>query len=197
VTEIKLLFSLIATALAIISFIPYTRDICRGKTKPHAFSWFVWALLAFIAAAAQLADGGGVGALALIVTGVLSLGIAGYSFFKGTVDITRGDWTSLTVSLAAIPLWLATKNPLWSVLLISIIDVVAFWPTFRKSYHLPHSETLSVYWLSTFKHALAIAALQNYSVVTVLYPLSLAVTTLFFTLMLMVRRKTIVEKIVR
>jgi len=49
---VKETIGLIAVALAIIGHIPYIYDIYKGKTKPHIFTWVVWAIvtvLAFIA----------------------------------------------------------------------------------------------------------------------------------------------------
>ena len=135
-----------AIVIGIYSYIPYFRDIVAGRTKPHAFSWFVWALLTGIAFFAQLHGKGGAGA------------------------------------------WV-TDDPVGSVILITIIDALAFVPTFRKSYHKPNEETASTYSLSALKFAVAIAALSTVSVTTALYPLSLVVTNGVFVMMLLSRRK--------
>lgn len=38
--------ALIAVALAFVSYSFYIRDIFAGRTKPHAFTWGIWAVLA-------------------------------------------------------------------------------------------------------------------------------------------------------
>ena len=43
-----------ATVIGVVGYVPYFRDIFRGTTKPHPFSWFLWALLAGIAFAAAV-----------------------------------------------------------------------------------------------------------------------------------------------
>jgi hypothetical protein len=189
--DTKVLLGVVATAIAVMSYIPYVRDVRSGKTKPHGFSWLIWALLAYIAGTAQLAGGGGFGAVVTLVTATISLWIAFISIRGRTVAITRGDWISLAAGLAAIPLWVLTREPLPSVALVSFIDLVGFWPTIRKSYHAPHGETSSTYWLSTIKHCLSVAAQQRYNLVTVLYPGSLALITLLFVVMLAVRKRSI------
>ncbi|HEX3082123.1 MAG TPA: hypothetical protein VHQ86_02620 [Candidatus Saccharimonadia bacterium] len=182
------LFSILATALAVVSYAIYIHKIRQGHTKPHAFSWFIWAIITYIAGAAQLSAGGGLGSLVAFTTGTISLWISYHSFRSRAITITRQDWVSLVVALAAIPVWVATKNPLLSVIIISVIDLVAFWITIRKSYHLPYSENLTQSVLSTIKHMLTIAAQQQINPVTVLYPASLAMTTAGFTVMLIIRR---------
>lgn len=186
--NIKLVLSVIATLIACVSYVPYIRDIRRGKTKPHAFSWFIWALLAYIAGFAQIAGGGGVGAAVTLVTATISLWIAYIAFKDGSVKITLGDKLSLAAALFAIPLWIITKQPLLSVVIVSFIDVIGFWPTIRKSFRSPEQETISTHLLSTIKHCVTIAAQQKYNLVTVLYPASLAITTGLFVLMLVVGR---------
>lgn len=197
--EIKTALSLLATAIAIVSYVPYIRDMRLGKTKPHAFSWLIWSILAYIAGIAQLTNGGGVGSMVALVTATICLWIAVVAYEDGSVAITKSDWASLISAIAAIPVWLITKQPLLSVIIISVIDVVGFWPTFRKSFNAPHQETLSTHYLSTIKHVITIAAQQRYSLVTVLYPASLGATTALFVAMLLFRRPrvSISERIIR
>ena len=181
--------ALIAAVISVLSFIPYFRDILRGANKPHAFSWLVWSFLTAIGFAAQVVGGAGAGAWATGITAFFCFIITGLAFKKGEKNITRGDWICLLAALAAIPLWLLTKGPLLSVILISIIDLIGFIPTIRKTLKKPHEETLSVYAISTVKFALAILALEHYSLVTWLYPTCLATQNAVFVGVIWVRRR--------
>ena len=60
--KMKTALGIFAILIGIYSYIPYFRDIFTGRTKPHAFTWFVWFLLTAIAFFAQLAGNGGAGA---------------------------------------------------------------------------------------------------------------------------------------
>jgi len=170
---IKVLLGGSATVLALVGYVPYFRDIFRGKTKPHAFSWLIWGVLTAIGYAGQVSDGAGAGAWVTGLTAAVCFFIFALAVFRGEKNITRGDWLCLIFSLSAIPLWIFTNSPFWSVILITVIDIVGFLPTFRKSYFKPHEETAVTYTLSSVKFGLSILALQNYSVITVLYPASL------------------------
>lgn len=180
-----------AVIIALISYIPYFRDIFAGKTKPHAFTWFIWGLLTGIAFFAQLAAGGGVGSIVLGFTALY----CGFIFVAGLVvgrkNIAPVDWVFLAGSLFALGLWALTDNPLWSVVLVTVVDAVAFIPTIRKAYRNPYSETLITYLLSGIKFIVAIFALENYSVTTILYPASLVVMNGLFVAMLQARRKVV------
>lgn len=59
--EYKIFLGYLAVVIGIVSYIPYITNIFRGKTKPHAFSWLVWAVLTGIAFAAQIVENGGAG----------------------------------------------------------------------------------------------------------------------------------------
>ncbi len=73
-----------------------------------------------------------------------------------------------------------TSTPFWSVILVTMIDFVGFLPTLRKSLLKPFEETLSIYVLTSLKFFLALLALQDYSVITALYPAYMIVVNLLF-----------------
>lgn len=167
----------------------YLRDIFRGKTKPHAFSWLVWSIMEAIAFTAQVVKHGGAGAWVTGASAAISFFIFLLALAKGKKDFPWFDWIALAISLIAVFLWWLTKEPTMSVILVVIVDAAAFIPTFRKGYHKPFEETITEYELSTFKHLLGILALQAYSISTWLYPASLVMTNSLFVLLLIVRRK--------
>jgi len=181
-----------AVAIGIFSYLPYFRDVFAGKTKPHAFSWFIWGLLTGIAFFAQLHDNAGPGAWATGITAVVCLAMAALALKVGRQNIAPVDWLFLAGALVALALWAITKNPLGSVVLVTLIDAMAYIPTFRKSFHKPQEETLITYSLAALKFAIAVAALDKFSLVTVLYPLSLVITNTIFVSMVLVRRKSLV-----
>jgi len=187
--EYKNILTGLATVVGIIAYIPYFRDIVGGRTKPHVFSWFVWGLLTAIAFIAQVSDGAGPGALVTGFTALASFVFVAMALKWGEKHITRTDWASLVGALVSLGLWLVTKTPLLSVILITIIDALAFYPTFRKSYFKPYQETMVTYTLSGLKFALAVAALDRWTVITALYPLSLVVMNWVFVGVLVVRRR--------
>lgn len=179
----------VATLIALYSYIPYFRDIFAGKTKPHAFSWLVWFLLTAIGFVAQVQDGGGAGAWVTGFTAFIAFFIFIEALRRGEKNITRLDWIFLMASSLTMGLWALTEAPELAVVLITIIDALGFAPTFRKAYHRPDQETAITFTLSAIKFIIAIIALSNYSLVTVLYPASLVLMNTVFVIMLMIRRK--------
>ena len=144
-----------------------------------------------IAFSGQIHDKGGAGAWSVGLTATVMFVIFGISLVKGERDIRPFDWFCLGGAFVSLIPWLLTDNPLLSVVLITLIDALGFLPTVRKSYNKPHQETLITFALSTLKYALVVIALQNYTIVTTLFPLSLVIMNGLFVIMLLIRRKQV------
>jgi hypothetical protein len=104
------------------------RSIFVANTKPHAFTWLVWGTVMAIAFSAQLSDKAGAGSWATGLSAAFCLGIGVLALFRGEKHITRGNWVAFLATSLAIPLWVVTSDPLWSVLLVTGIDAVALLP---------------------------------------------------------------------
>jgi hypothetical protein len=164
-------FGLLSLVLSIVSYVPYLRSIFVANTRPHAFTWLVWGAVMAIAFVAQLHGRAGAGSWATGLSAAFCLCIGVIALFRGEKHITRGDWIALLTTLAAIPLWVATSDPLWSVLLVTAIDAVAYYPTFRKSWAKPDEELASKYVLTVVRYLFSLLALERYTIVTTVYQL--------------------------
>jgi hypothetical protein len=181
----KEIFALIGILFMLASYSIYIYSIFKGETRPHPFSWFIWGLLTAIGFFAQMSDGAGVGAIITALSAIISFFIAGIGYIKREhITISKSDKWAFILSLTAIPLWMITQTPLWSVILITLIDGAGFYPTFRKSWYFPKQESSLSYTLGGFKHFFTIMALEHYSITTALFPFSLVLTN--FTLIAMI-----------
>lgn len=178
----------VAVVLTFVGYIPYIIDTIKGKTKPHIYTWFIWGLVTAIAFGLQMADNAGPGAYTTLAAAIVCFVIFLFGIRQGSHDITQSDTVFFLLSLLALVLWLFARQPVISVLLVSTIDMLGFIPTVRKSWHKPHEETLSSYLTNTFRFALAILALQRYTLVTMLYPITWIVANGLFSVFLIVRR---------
>ena len=192
--DYRILFAILGATIGLLSFVPYFRDILNRSTKPHVFSWFIWSILVGITFFIQVTEGGGIGAL---VTGIESLCCAAvtvFAFTRGEKNITRSDWICLCLALLAIALWLLAHQPLLSVLLVICADMLAYIPTFRKSYVRPHEETALQFAMSSVHWVLAIVALQTFLLTTWLYPAWMAVFDAVLVATILIRRRTVDRK---
>lgn len=190
--EIKDLIGIIAIVLTFIGYVPYIRDIFKGKTKPHIYSWFLWGFVTTIAFALQLSGGAGIGAYVTLAAAVLCIVVFILGLrLKGKRDITLSDTLFLLLAFVALFLWLVAKQPVLSAILVTATDLLGFAPTIRKSWNNPHSETLSFYLLNSLRFLLAVLALQQYSIITALYPITWMIANGLFGVLLMIRRRKI------
>ena len=185
---LKDMFGVLSLILSVVSYVPYARSIFVANTKPHAFTWLVWGAVMAIAFVAQLLDRAGAGSWATGLSAGFCLGIGVVALFRGEKHITRGDWIALVITLLAIPLWVVTSDPLWSVLLVTGIDAVAYYPTFRKSYAKPDEELAFKYVLTVIRYLFSLLALEHYTVVTSVYQLVSIVMEMAIVVMLLWRR---------
>ena len=188
----KQLLGAIAIGLTIIAYYPYIRSIIQGKTKPHVFSWVIWGTSTCIVFLAQLADKGGAGAWVIGFSGIISIYVAFLAYIKRSdSSITRIDRLFFIVAMTALPIWYLTSDPLWAVVILTTVDVFGFAPTFRRSYISPFEEQLMFYVVMALRNLVVLSALENYSLTTVLFPATIAIACLIFSLMVVYRRRVL------
>jgi hypothetical protein len=77
------------------------------------------------------------------------------------------------------------------VILITVVDAFGFLPTVRKAYGKPRQETLITYEINTVKYMLVVLAIQNYTLITTLFPAAVAIMNALFVTMLIIRRRQV------
>lgn len=178
----------LSITLTLIGYAPYFRSILKRQTKPHMFSWIVWALVNGIAFIGPYTRGAGAGAWVAGVTALLCLAIAALCVPYGDKRITKSDWIAFTAALAAIPLWILTEDPLSALILAIFIDVAGCYPTVRKSYINPYEENLFTWSMSAVRSLVSLFAIEQYSLVTTIFPLVMVFTNGGIALLLIGRR---------
>lgn len=180
---------IVALLFAVLAYIPYLRDTLKRKTRPHAFSWLIWGTMSMVAFYAQYSDGGGVGSWVLAFTAAANYLIFIAALYYGEHTLTITDWLSLLAAFFGLGLWTIHDQPPMSLVLISAVGVIGFIPTVRKSMNKPHQETVSAYIFITLKYVFAIAALERFSFITLVFPATLGIMNGFFVSILLVRRR--------
>ncbi|WP_372657232.1 hypothetical protein [Hydrogenophaga sp.] len=171
----KELLSALAMVLTVAGFLPYIRGILKGTVQAHVFSWVIWGTTTLVVFLAQLQAHGGAGAWAIGVSAGITVLIAALAFARrGDLAITRSDWLFFTAAMASLPLWYLNTDPMWAVVLLTVVDITGFGPTLRKAYRFPHAESLGFFALFLLRNLIVILALESYSVTTVLFPAAVA-----------------------
>ncbi len=185
----KIILAIIATMIGVVAFYFYTRDIVRGRTRPHTYTWLIWAMTQGISVAGMWYGGGGWGVLNLFCGWLFVCGVLVLSLAYGTRDITMSDTVMLVAALVAIYVWCGLKNPLLAVCVATGIDLVGYVPTFRKSYEDPWSESAGTWMAFAVSGGIAIAALNAYTFLTLTYSVSIACANLALAIMCVVRQR--------
>ena len=187
--DVKIILTVIATAIGVVAFFPYLRDTFSLKTKPHAYTWLIWAITQGTAVFGIWYGGGGWGALNLTIGTLFVIVVFLFSIKYGTKNITKSDMAILVAALSAIIIWWRLDQPLISVIMVSMIDVIGYIPSFRKSYQEPWSETLISWILFSASNIFAILALEEYNLLTFTYLAVITSANIALFLLCFFRRK--------
>ncbi len=112
----KEIIGIIAVILTFVAYIPYYRDILKGKTRPHIYSWSLWGLLTILLVALQIKGGAGPATWVTAAAGLLCIGVVFLSLKNGKKDITTSDTIVAILALLAIVFWLIVHQPVISFL---------------------------------------------------------------------------------
>lgn len=186
--DLKSILGAASAILLLFGYVPYIRSVAVGRTKPHAFSWLIWGLLAAIGFAAQVVKGAGAGSWMTGFEILMYFTVFALALIKGVRRFDSLDWYTLGLAFLAIALWTITNQPLFAAVLVTLGDAIGFVPTFRKGYAKPHEEHLGPYVFGTIASVCAVLAISEYSATTWLYPFSLILTNGAFTALLLFRR---------
>ena len=187
----KFVLAALAVCISASNLIYYSWSVIKKNVIPHAFTWVIWGTITIIAFFAQLQGDGG---YALFHLGFIVFGcfiIASLGFLKGRHLITKSDTYCLAGCFIAVALWFVTGNPYTSVLLVTLIDLSAFYPSVRKSWNNPYNENHISFFLYGVCFSLQIAAIHDYNFLTTFYPICIAVSAYAMGGYLTIRRMQI------
>jgi len=187
---VKALFSAAAIALTFAAFLPYIVSIRSGRTRPHVFSWLIWGVTTLLVFLAQRAGGAGVGAWPTGVSALITFFIAWLAHAHGADrEITASDWLFLVGASSALPFWVLTADPLWAVVILTLVDLLGFGPTLRRAYSHPEQERAGFYGLFVLRNLLVLLSLERLTLTTALFPAAVGLACVGLVLLLLWRRR--------
>lgn len=189
--QLKSIITIVGIIISLFGTINYIRSILANNTKPHIYTWIVWLITQSIAVAGMWVWGGSVwsrwptiGLVGITVVVVLSIKY-------WTKDITKSDTWSLLGCFIAMGLRLLVQNPLRSVISVTIIDVLWYIPSMRKTFINPQSETLLSWIISCVCNLLTILSFVEYNVLTLLYICVIFCCSMSMVWIIVLRRRTL------
>jgi hypothetical protein len=181
--------ALLAIALTVAAYVPYVAAIRAGRVKPHFFSWLIWTLTTSIVCVAQLAADGGMGAWPTAMSALITAYVAWLALvLKSDFSSTAADTGFLLAALFSLPAWFFTSDPLWIVVILTLVDGLGFGPTLRKAWARPHEESLPFYAVFALRSLLSCYALESRTLTTLLFPAAMVVACVLVCALLWWRR---------
>ncbi len=184
--------AIIASILAVVGNISYLKDVFTGRVIPHPFTWFIWSIVSMTTFFGGLAKGAGIGALPTGIAEFFTIIIFIFSLkyvFQGKAGHIRTiDNYFLVVALLGLIPWALTKDPTISVVIVVLIDIIAFIPTFRKTWLSPDTEKPLLYEMNVARHVLTLFSLQTYNIATTFHSIAMICTNTIMTIF--IKRKS-------
>ncbi len=191
--DTKTIIAIIASVLAFVGNISYLRDTLRGNIKPHPYTWFLWSIVSATTFFGGIVKGAGIGALPTGIAEGFTIIIFLLSFkyfIQGkSARVRLLDHVLLVTALLGLIPWFITKDPTISVVIVVAIDLVAFIPTLRKTWHAPETERPLLYQMNVSRHVLTLFSLGAYNVATMLHSIVMIAVNILMTFFIQRKRK--------
>jgi hypothetical protein len=166
------------------------RDAFTGRVTPHPYTWLVWTIVSGVNFFGQLQKGAGIGALPTGVAELFTVVIFIYSLRFGFKYIEKTDKYYLIIALLGLIPWALTRDPTLSIVIVVMIDLVAFIPTIRKTWNKPKTETPVLYGANVTRHVLTLFSLQAYNIATTLHSVSMIIVNSIMTLIIVFKKSS-------
>lgn len=190
--DIKLIFAIFSVFVTIVvAFFPYLRDIFLRKTKPHAYTWLIWTITQSTAVAGLWYGKGGWGVFSLLIGTSFVFLVFLLSLKYGTRNITKSDTVVLIAAFSAIIVWWQLNNPLLAVLMVSVIDILGYIPSLRKTFEDPWTETVVSWVAFSLANVFNILALKEYNLLTLTYLISITSANVVLLAICLIRRRVV------
>lgn len=167
-------FGLVAAGIIFVSEAIYIRSMFvvngRGeRTRPSRSTFWVWTFVQGLMAASYIASGEGFAAGISVAYAVCFLAIAVLSIKYGYGKWERMDTYCFLATAAAALLWVATRNPVLTLAATVAIDFAGAYPTLKKSWADPGTESRTAWMLTVVATALNFAAVQEWGLADIVY----------------------------
>lgn len=160
---------IVAVGLGGVAYLMYLGGVLRGRIRPAALSWLLWAVVTAMAYTAQSVKLGGAGSW---VTGASSIACLLIGLAALRFDHRFGAWQAVYVvgSLVALYVWKIEGSIIGAAVALTATDVIGYIPTLAKGWANPYEDMIASFVLNSLKYAVALFALEAYSWETLLYP---------------------------
>ncbi len=170
-SNLQIIFGMIAGAFSIVCYVPYIISILKGKTRPSRTTWFIWTILSTVISF-SLYFSGAWQTIWLPICGGIGQGIVAILSIKyGEGGWTRFDRFCLSCVAIGLVLWWQFNAPLVSLLLNILVDIFGVLPTIKKTYYEPETEDMLTWALYLIGSSFNLLAVESISFQFLVFPI--------------------------
>lgn len=146
----------------------YIRDMFLGTTKPNLASWLIWVLAPGVGGFVALSKGAGISVLPIFMAALIPFIVVLIGVFRKDSywKFSFLDYICLILSFIAMVFWLFTEEGNLATIFAILADLIAFVPTYVKSWNHPDTETVTPYFSGSFNSALSMLTLTTLTFTT-------------------------------
>lgn len=181
---------LVAALASLVAAGLYIREMFRGKAKPNKVSWLMWSISPFIVTGVAVYTGVTWAAIPVFMIGFAPFLIFMASLFtkKAFWKLNNFDYLCGGLSASALVLWVVTMEPILSIALAIMSDVIASIPTLTKVWSKPETESVWPFITGTLNSVASLMVAVSWSFSEISFPIyQLLINPLF--VFMVVRRK--------
>ena len=182
-------FVFLAAILSLFGAYGYLRDTLNGSTTPNRVSWSLWALEGILGFVVELQQHVGMAAVMTLMLGLVPFMVVVASFRNpnGVWKIGRFDAFCGVISLLGLVFWAFINQPTVALLSFVAADQVAAWPTIRKSFIAPASESSQVFFMGVLNTGITLLTLKHFTTAGALFPGVILVTDLVIAVLIVTK----------
>lgn len=170
--------------LGLISSFVYFIAILKGEAKPHRTTRLVFLLISSLTTLSLYAQGNRVAVWLSAISTFQSVVIFILSLKYGMGGWAKTDIFCLMLAIVGIASWQLTKNPTIALYFAIGADFTGIVPTLIKTYHFPHTEVWTFYFLDVCAGIFNLLATDKFTVNQFFYPLYIIVINLTIVLLI-------------
>jgi hypothetical protein len=165
------MIAVLAGLVAILSYVPYVRQILVGNVRPQRASWLIWAVLTCIAFISLLAKGAGGSVWLPALAGLGAIVVFALSVRFGIGGLRHRDTIALMIAAAGLLAWWLTRNAAYALLFTIGVDAIAGVLTACKAFEHPETESYTAYVMMSAAGLLSTVSVGRFDTIVVIYPL--------------------------
>src|ERR1019366_5950203 len=170
----KELLLVLVAAISVGGFVPYAMDVIKGKAKPARSTRLMFTFLLAITILQQLSIHSGFLIVVTASEAVGALVILALAIKRGVGGWAKLDILCYCLLAVDVAVWLTTGSAFIALHLSVLADLIAFTPTFVKTWRHPKSETPLFFVTGVVAPSLNILGAGKFSYGVLLFPAYLA-----------------------